>query len=386
MKNRAMLFGLIGVLALASCRMSRKESPSLFSSSPLSSEEPIPCPVYPNNSSVEENAKGNFVMSLFVFRTSCGEIRCFPSYFESGNSQKDLLEIEGNGVAVKNEAGKVEFISYTLGEMKEFLKIGFKGRQNISLFDVYEIPENITPEECRELLKNPYPYVCKDKSIYDTLGIDNAYNYAKTMGYLDFPDPAVLTSPNLTFAYLKEHDAFFLGKYIVAFTGTENFVFEMDKTFKCVARSSNLTIDHEKAKEAVGLNFVDLVKRFGCPTYIASKGANTKIDYITDRRGTRFTLDENYSVSGVERAPHYDLLGKGNSKVPVSFIDDVKTYTPFSKIVEKYGFPQGMTGSGTTYYVYYLEDGRYVTLRLSIGLVEYYVGNRGDTVVSVYLH
>ena len=158
----------------------------------------------------------------------------------------------------------------------------------------------------------------------------------------------------------------------------------MDKTIKCVARSSNLTIDHEKAKEAVGLNFVDLVKRFGCPTYIASKGANTKIDYITDRRGTRFTLDKNYSVSGVEKASYYDLLGKGNSKVPVSFVDDVKTYTPFSKIVEKYGFPQGTSGSGTIYYVYYLEDGRYVELRLSIGLVEYYVGNRGDTVVSVY--
>ena len=365
MKVKLLVCSLISIALLSAC-----SSDQSFSSSqaPLSSVCVDDVSTRPEAISEFKKQNGGY---LYVWRNACGAPRCyldaetFGDYgFELSLGKKTHISSEGT-----------VYLSCTLEEMSSVLP-ETRYYQNGVYIGVFEIPFELGEGVTERIAANPYPYICKDKAIYERLGIGYCYEIAKTLGYVDRPSFDVLKVGKTVDAdTLKEFVPLVLGDYAVATSDEDNLIFKSSSSDFVLQEKKSLSFFDEKKKDdVIGHSFEQMVETLGCPDYVNS-GDGFQVDYLYKNDAFRYTLGERgnaLTVLSLEKMDYAKAIHDHEPEkiAPISITQEVKEYMPIWKLVRRFGKPTGrLSGSSANFYVYHLDAGKLLYFKtLSSGL------------------
>jgi hypothetical protein len=121
----------------------------------------------------------------------------------------------------------------------------------------------------------------------------------------------------------------------------------------------------DRADEAIGLDFIGLVKLFGAPSYASG---DLSVDYdVGERTSWRFTFkrvnDSLVVDRKEEKRSYYGMIDEGSARrVSASIFDGARDYQSINTIIRRYGRPTNYIGTSRAF-GYILEDGSYATCR-----------------------
>ncbi|MBP5091237.1 MAG: hypothetical protein J6328_01585 [Bacilli bacterium] len=278
--------------------------------------------------------------------------------------------------------------SLTLDEAAGLIKKNDNGRQ---YYYVFEVEERMDIDEILEYERCPYLHFSRDKDLYSRLGLEESYEWAKAIGYLE-PTPHVDFSnyQSMSISDLKQLDTMFFGEYAVTTIGDTNHIFIMDGE-KLVGHTEVpfVLFKKNKLEEAIGLGFIDLVRKLGVPSFASGDG-ECAVDYMSGYSVYRLRFDFSSSrliVSDYELIPSITRAIRADEEkeeVDASLALSFRDYASLESLIRKVGKNVSRCPSTSAlHYALFLNDGTYLTFSTWQYDIDFDNEHRGEMILGL---
>ena len=301
-----------------------------------------------------------FGNKIYFWRNSCGEMRSI-ALDGCVNENYKLIDFLCTAQSIGG---------YTFSEMKK--KIMSQRFLSLDSYFVFEISSHFDESELREFERYPYPFLCTDESIYESLGIQESYSWISKNGLL-FRDKAVYLPPDdqIDISYLNNLDAFVCGDYAAISVRDVNHVFHfkngrVDSHRQCPF----VFFDPAKVEDAPGLDFDGVIEKFGVPSFVVDEGS-TDFEYCYSwRLFYRFEfapISEGGCCKAVQKLGIDKTLFIGDKSEPIdrALINESLLLTPLDSLIRRFGKPVKDSSSAGNHREYKTSEGTKVSFILT---------------------
>jgi len=304
-----------------------------------------------------ENVGGN---KLYCWRTACNSVRCIDlrgSINEDFDLKSYLKHAQDSG-------------GYTVEGMKE--RLSRSEHLQADSYFIFQISPFFSDKEFQDFEDFPYSFLTDDESMYEMFGLRPSYEWLSRSGIFSHKKEISLPSDDMVdMDFLKEHDAFLWADYGVIASKDVNHIYQ----FKNGAVIKHYSYPFRffspaNASEGVGLTFLELVEKFGMPSFLEGDDS-TNIEYCFGISSIyRFVFAGSQGAMTCSSVLELNtsnsmFVGDKARMMAVEDVDESLLFTNVDSLIRKYGKPARLGNASPTRYIYKTTDGKEVELLIS---------------------
>ena len=304
-----------------------------------------------------ENVGGN---KLYCWLTACNSIRCI----DLRGSVNEDFDLKTYLKCAQDSGG------YTVEEMKE--RLSRTEHLQADSYFIFQVPPSFGDKEFEEFESFPYSFLMDDESMYEMFGLRPSYEWLSRSGIFSHKKEIRLPSDDMIdMDFLKEHDAFLWTDFGVIASKDVNHVYQFKngsvlKHYVYPFRFFNPL----RASEGVGLTFLELVEKFGMPSFLEGDDS-MNIEYCFGNSSIyRYVFvgtEDAMACSNVLEfgSSNSMFIGDKARTMAVEDIDESLLFTNVDSLIRKYGKPARLGNASPTRYIYNTTDGKEAELLIS---------------------